>query len=817
MAKEDYSFIVDPSLFIENKDNGSNILIPENKDIETNLSLPDVLPVFPVSHVVLFPGVVFPVNIGRSQPKKFLDDIFDSKQHVAVLTQRAGSWERAMSIDDLHQVGTVARIVKILEMPDDSRVLILQGKKRFSVKKVVCNHSIAHVDYHLFNDHPERARTTEYEALASMCKDLLIRIINMSTTYPSETVFVIKNIDHPFLAIGFLACHAPIKNSDKQQILETSDLKEQAMLLLDFLSRELQLLEIKHQIENKVKSDFDKKQRMYLLEQQLEIIQEELGNKPVNQEFKHLEEAALHKKWSEEHKKVFDRELKKLQRLNLSSIEYSNQINYLETLLDIPWNEYTRDFFDMGYARKILDKDHFGMEKVKERLLEYLAVLKLKRDPRSPILCFVGPPGVGKTSLGKSIAQALKRNYVRMSLGGLHDEAEIRGHRKTYIGAMPGRIIQNIRKAKSANPVFMLDEIDKIGMGTHADPASALLEVLDPEQNTSFYDNYLELDFDLSRVMFIATANSLISVSPALRDRLEIIEVSGYVQEEKIQIAQRYLIPKQIIAKGVQRRGITFTPEAIAFVIENYTRESGVRELDKAIASIIRHLAKKIAMKIKYPKKLESANIPEILGVQKYLHERYQGNDYAGVVAGLAWTVEGGDIMFIESSLSHGTGTLTLTGNLGAVMKESAVIALEYIRANHQQLKLPHDIFEHWNVHVHVPDGAVPKDGPSAGLAMVVAMASAFTRRKIRNKAAMTGEITLRGKVLQVGGIREKILAAKRASFTEIYLPVANRKDVEEINSLYLKGLNFIYIDDISEILKHALLDEKVENIPETD
>ncbi len=805
-------FLVDPAFFIESAKKDLDVLIPVYDENE-KLFIPNAIPIFPIRHTVLFPGVVMPLNIGQ-QSKNFIDDIYEEKQFIATLTLKKIVLDRPLLTTDLYAVGTIAQIVKILEMPDNSRVLVLHGKKRFIAESVVKKKNIFHVKYNLLDEVQSKEQNDpEYEALTETIKELAIRIIDLSSSLSPEIAFVIKNIEDPSLAINFVATHSPLKLTDKQKILEIVDPKQQALTLLELLAHELQLLELKYLLENKVKAGFDKQQREYMLQQQIRIIQEELGDDPLNQEFRYLEETATLKRWKTGIGKVFERELKKLQRLNPASIEYSNQLNYLYTFIDLPWNVCTKDHFNLKQAKKVLDNEHFGLDKVKERLLEYLAVLKLRNDLKSPILCLVGPPGVGKTSLGKSIAKALHRNYVRISLGGVHDEAEIRGHRKTYIGAMPGRIIQSIKKAKSANPVFVLDEIDKMGTGAQGDPASALLEVLDPEQNSSFYDNYLEVEFDLSKVMFVATANNLTSINPALRDRMEVIELSGYVLEEKVSIAQKHLIPKQIVAHGLNEQQVNFTPEAINFIIENYTRESGVRELDKVIASVLRNLAKKYVIKADYPHTLFAKDIREILGAPKYFFERYQGNDYAGVVTGLAWTAEGGDILFIESSLSHGTGTLTLTGNLGSVMKESAVIALEYIRANCQQLQLSYDIFERWNVHIHVPEGAIPKDGPSAGLAMVVAMASAFTRRKIRSKIAMTGEITLRGKVLPVGGIKEKILAAKRANVTDIYLPAANRKDIEEVNELFLKGLNFIYIDDISDALQHTLLKEKVKNL----
>ncbi len=792
------------------KDKETDIHVTANNKSEDKISLPNEIPVFPLKQTMLFPGIVLSVNVGLFL-KKSIEEKYANDRYVAALAQE-NSFIDQPSPADLCKYGVAAEIVRIFEMPDGSTIVILHGKKRIVAESFTKRRSVYLAKYKLLEEIPAGKKDAEYEALTDTIKDLAVRIIEISSEISSEMTFVVKNLANPDMIVDFVATHVPIKLYEKEKLIQISDRKQQASTLLEMLAHELQLLELKGQIEDKIKIDFDKQQHDYMLREQLKVIQKELGDDPLNTEINYLKESADRKKWGPETQKFFERELEKLQRLNPTSTEYSNHLNYLYTLLDLPWNEYTKDRFDLKQAQKILDKEHFGLDKVKERLLEYLAVLKLKNDLKSPILCLVGPPGVGKTSLGKSIAGALNRNYVRMSLGGLHDEAEIRGHRKTYIGAMPGRIMQNIRKAKSANPVFVLDEIDKTGMGVHGDPASALLEVLDPEQNNSFYDNYLELEFDLSKVMFIATANNITSVSPELRDRMEVIEVNGYVLEEKICIAQKHLIPKQINAHGVDKHQLVFDPEAIAFMIENYTRESGVRELDKTIASVIRNLAKKIVLRVDYPKTLRPEHIREILGAPKYLYEKYQGNDYAGVVTGLAWTAEGGDILFIESSLSRGTGTLTLTGNLGAVMKESAMIALEYIKTNCRQLQIPHDVFERWNVHIHVPDGAIPKDGPSAGLAMVIAVASAFTRRKVRGKTAVTGEITLRGKVLPVGGIKEKILAAKRADITDIYLPAANCKDMGEVNELFLKGLNFIYIDDISDALQQTLLNEKVKD-----
>jgi ATP-dependent Lon protease len=633
----------------------------------------------------------------------------------------------------------------------------------------------------------------------------------MNNNVPPEAAFAIRNIENTSFLINFTSSNSEIKTEEKQRLLETNDLKKRALLLLEYLTREMQLLELKQDIQTKVKTDLDQQQREFLLHQQMKTIQDELGGNPMDQEIQELEKRAKKKKWSKEVSLVFNKELDKLQRINPAAGEYSVQLNYLHTLLELPWNEFTKDNFDMNRAKEILDNDHFGLEKVKDRILEHLAVLKLKGNMKAPILCLVGPPGVGKTSLGKSIAKALDRKYNRMSLGGLHDEAEIRGHRKTYIGAMPGRIIQSLKKVKSANPVFVLDEIDKVGQDFHGDPSSALLEVLDPEQNNAFYDNFLELEFDLSKVMFIATANTLSTVHPALRDRMEVIEVNGYTIEEKIEIATRHLMSKQYKEHGIKKAQLSMTKDVLEYVIENYTHESGVRELDKTLASIIRNIAKQIAFDNDYNKKLEVKDIQKILGAPKYTKDKYQGNEYAGVVTGLAWTASGGDILYVETSLSKGKGVLTLTGNLGEVMKESAVIALEYLKSHTENFGLSPDLFEKWNVHVHVPEGAIPKDGPSAGITMITSLSSAFTQRKVRNKLAMTGEITLRGRVLPIGGVKEKILAAKRAGIIDIILPNENRKDIEEIPAHYLNNLNFHYVGKVSEVLDFALLDEKIE------
>ena len=654
--------------------------------------------------------------------------------------------------------------------------------------------------------------SVEFSAIIGSLKDLSIKIAQFSMHVSPEASFAVKNIENSTFLINFVSSNTDIRVEEKQVLLGISDIRERGIQAISYLVREVQMAELKRDIQTKVKSELDQQQREYLLNQQMKTIQDELGGNPAEQEIQEFRERAKEKKWSEDAAKHFEKEVHKLSRLNPAAGEYSVQFAYCQTLLDLPWNEFTEDNFDLKRATKILDEDHYGLEKVKERILEHLAVLKLKNDMKSPILCLYGPPGVGKTSLGRSIAKALGRNYIRMSLGGLHDEAEIRGHRKTYIGAMPGRILQNIKKAKSSNPVFILDELDKVSNDFHGDPASALLEVLDPEQNFEFHDNYVELEYDLSKVMFIATANTLNTIAPALRDRLELIEVSGYLVEEKIEIAKRHLIPKQLENHGLSDKNIRFPKEIIQHIIENYTRESGVRELDKKIARVVRRIAKKIAFQESYNSNLTKEDIREYLGVIQYSKEIYQGNSFAGVVTGLAWTAVGGEILYVETSLSKGKGSLTLTGNLGDVMKESAMLAHEYLRSHAEQMGINPEIFDHYNVHVHVPEGAIPKDGPSAGITMVTSIASAFTQRKIRKNLAMTGEITLRGKVLPVGGIKEKILAAKRAGIKEIILSEANRRDLEEIRDDYIKGLIFHHVDTIQQVLEFALLESKVDN-----
>jgi ATP-dependent Lon protease len=786
------------------------IVSEEEADEMMKLKVPDVLPVLPLKNTVLFPGVVIPITVGREKSLKLIKEVYRKNKILGAIAQRDSKIEDPQP-SDLYSIGTVAQILKILEMPDGSTSVIIQGKKRFEVRDIVSDKPYFVARVEVLEDH-KTGNKDELNAIVGSLKDLSMKIIRLSSNIPPEATFAVKNIESTSFLINFLSSNNDMPIEDKQKLLEISNLKQRSIKLLEYLSKEVQMLELKNDIQSKVRHDLDQQQREYFLHQQMKTIQDELGGSPIEKEINELKKRGSKKKWGKETREHFEKEVEKLFRLNPASGEYSVQMNYVQTLLELPWNDFTKDNFDLKRAQKILDRDHFGLEKVKERILEHLAVLKLKGDMKSPIVCLVGPPGVGKTSLGKSVASALKRKYVRISLGGLHDEAEIRGHRKTYIGAMPGRIIQNLKKIKSSNPVFVLDEIDKVGRDFHGDPASALLEVLDPEQNSTFHDNYLELDYDLSRVLFIATANTVSSINPALLDRMEIIDVSGYLVEEKIEIAKRHLIPKLLSAHGLKKTDLRFTPGALETIIEHYTRESGVRQLDKQIAKIIRVIARKIAFEEEYPKSIKSSNLEEILGSPKYLKEKYVNNDFAGVVTGLAWTATGGEILFVETSLSRGKGNLTLTGNLGDVMKESAVIALEYIKSHSKDLEIDPEIFEKWNFHVHIPEGAIPKDGPSAGVTMVTSIASALTQHKVKKKLAMTGEITLRGKVLPVGGIKEKILAAKRAGITDILMSEENQKDVKEINDIYTAGLNIHYIDNIMQVLKSALLDEKVMN-----
>jgi len=787
------------------------LLSSEDEEQMNKEELPDELAILPLRNTVLFPGVVIPITVGRDKSIKLIKDAHKGSRVIGVVSQKDVAVEDP-TFEDLNKVGTVAQIIKMLRMPDGNTTVIIQGKKRFRLMEATQSDPYFKAKIENFQEKRPAKNNKEFVALVESLKETSLQIINQSPNIPSEAGFAIKNIDSPAFLINFISSNLDESVAEKQKMLEMTELIARSEELLRLVTKRLQMVELKSQIQSKVKTDIDQQQREYFLNQQLKTIQDELGTNTYEEEINELKTKAEAKLWNEPVKKHFFKELDKIQRMNPNAAEYSVQRNYLDLLIDLPWNEYTKDNFDLKFAEKVLEDDHFGMEKVKERIIEYLAVLKLKGDMKSPILCLYGPPGVGKTSLGKSIAKALGRNYVRISLGGVHDEAEIRGHRKTYIGAMPGRIMQNIKKAASANPVFILDEIDKVGSSFHGDPSSALLEVLDPEQNTAFYDNYIEQDFDLSRAMFIATANNLNTIQPALLDRMEIIELTGYTLEEKIEIAQRHLIPKQLKDHGVDKYKIKFTKKAIEKLVDDYTRESGVRTLEKRIAKVVRNLAKQIAMDEKFNAKVDLPDIERIMGPANFHRDKYENNDKAGVVTGLAWTSVGGEILFIEVSLSKGNGRMTLTGNLGEVMKESAVIALEFLKSHCEEWDIKSEIFDHYNIHIHVPEGATPKDGPSAGIAMLTALASAFTQRKVRPKLAMTGEITLRGVVLPVGGIKEKLLAAKRANIQDVILCKENRKDVGEINASYLKGVNFHYVSDMYDVLKVALLNEKVKS-----
>ncbi|MEX0988044.1 MAG: endopeptidase La [Bacteroidales bacterium] len=785
------------------------LLADEEEETFGKMNVPDVLPILPLRNTVLFPGVVIPITVGRDKSVKLINDVYKKNKILGAVSQLDGNVEEP-SLEDIYRVGTVAQILKILEMPDGSTSVIIQGRKRFKVEDILTDKPYHVARISPLEDSVEEPKD-EANAVAATLKDQAIKIIKLSSNIPTEATFAVKNIESPSFLINFLASNSELSMEEKQKLLEMNNVVKRGMFLMKHLSKEVQMLELKSDIQSKVKTDLDQQQREFLLHQQMKTIQDELGGNPMDQEIAEYKQRAKTKKWTEEVGKEFYKELDKLQRLNPATGEYSVQVNYIQTMLELPWNAYTKDNFNLKRATKILDKDHFGLEQVKERILEHLAVLKLKGDMKSPILCLVGPPGVGKTSLGKSVAEALGRKYIRMSLGGLHDEAEIRGHRKTYIGAMPGRIIQNLKKAKSSNPVFVLDEIDKIGRDAHGDPASALLEVLDPEQNATFHDNFLEIDYDLSRVMFIATANTTAGIHPALLDRMEIIDVTGYILEEKVEIARRHLVPKQLEYHGLTKKDVAFPKKTLERMIDDYTRESGVRQLDKQIAKSLRVTAKQLAFNETIEKTITVERIAGILGKPRFTKEKYSDNNFAGVVTGLAWTAAGGEILYVETSLSKGEGKLTLTGNLGDVMKESAVIALEYLKSHPETIDMDPGLFSRWNIHIHVPEGAIPKDGPSAGVTMVTSIASAFTQRKVRSQLAMTGEITLRGKVLPVGGIKEKILAARRAGIRNIIISKENLKDVEEIKEIYRKGLKFDYVGDISDVIGLSLLKVKVD------
>ena len=783
-----------------------------NEDFsEGIMSIDSTIPILALRNMVLLPGVAIPVVVGREKSMKLVRACADDHQLIGAFCQKDVAVEEPQQ-DDLFEIGTVAEIMRVLDMPDGTTTIILQGKKRIKLNEIVEESPYLRGKVTVLKD-DKYSKDKEFNALISAIKDMMIKVLMTAVEPQKEVIFSLKNNRNAMYLVNFSCSNLVSGVDNRQELLEISNLKERAYKLMVHLNREFQLLELKASIQMKTQEDLDKQQKEYFLQQQIKTIQEELGGNANDREIQDLKDKAFIKKWPAAVAEAFEKELRKLQRLHPQSPDYSVQMQYVQTIVNLPWETYSSDNFNLAHAKKILDRDHYGLEKVKERIIEHLAVLKLKKDMKSPIICLYGPPGVGKTSLGRSIAEALGRKYVRISLGGLHDEAEIRGHRRTYIGAMCGRIIQNLQKAGTSNPVFVLDEIDKVSSDFKGDPASALLEVLDPEQNSTFHDNYLDIDYDLSHVMFIATANNLNTISQPLLDRMELIEVSGYIQEEKIEIAARHLIPKEAEMHGLAKKEVKFPKKTIQAIIESYTRESGVRELDKKIAKVMRKLACLKASDEQLPAQIKPENLQDYLGMVEYTRDKYQGNDYAGVVTGLAWTAVGGEILFVETSLSKGKGgKLTLTGNLGDVMKESAMLALEYIHAHAALFDIPEDRFENWNVHVHVPEGAIPKDGPSAGITMVTSLVSAFKQCKVKKNLAMTGEITLRGKVLPVGGIREKILAAKRAGIEEIILCQENKKDIDEIKPEYLKGVTFHYVKDIKEVIQLALLDEKVES-----
>lgn len=785
-------------------------LISQEEEEEMNAEeAPEILPILPLRNTVLFPGVVIPITVGRDKSIALINEAYKGSKIIGVAAQKSADIEEPGE-QDIFGTGTVAQIVKMLKMPDGNTTAIIQGKRRFQLDEMVETEPFFKAKVTAFSEPDFEKNNQETNAVFDNLKEMSKQIINLSPNIPSEAMVAIKNINSPRFLLNFISSNLNIGVEDKQGLLEIKDIQERAEKVMGYLQNELKMLEVKSQIQDKVKTDIDKQQRDYFLQQQMKAIQEELGDGNPDQEIEQLRKRAKSKKWSKEVAETFEKELAKLGRVNPAAAEYAVIYNYVELLLDLPWEDYTDDNHDLKNAQEILDRDHFGLEKVKRRILECLAVLKLKNDMKSPILCLLGPPGVGKTSLGRSVAEALGRKYVRISLGGLRDEAEIRGHRKTYIGAMPGRIIQSIKKAKSSNPVMILDEIEKIGADFRGDPASALLEVLDPEQNTSFYDYFLEMDYDLSKVLFIATANSLDTVHPALRDRMEVIDLSGYLLEEKIEIAKRHLLPRQVKAHGLKSGQIKISDKSMAFIIEHYTRESGVRSLEKNLAAVCRSRAKDIVFEIERKPGLSLKEIQEILGPIKFDKEIFKNRDAAGVVNGLAWTPVGGDVLYIETNLSPGKGKLTLTGKLGDVMKESVTLALSYLKAHYKEFDINPGAFDQWDIHVHVPEGAVPKEGPSAGVTMLTSLASAFTQRKVRPELAMTGEITLRGSVLPVGGIKEKILAAKRIGISDIILCEQNRKDVNEVADHYVEGLNFHYVKTMKEVLDIALLKEKV-------
>ena len=799
---------------MEDSDDNAFSLIADFEKVDDqvfDIKIGDTLPVLPLRNMVLFPGVFMPISVGRKSSLKLVREAEKKNAYIAVVCQKAADVDDP-TFEDLHTIGTVGKVVRILEMPDQTTTVIVQGMKRMELKSITEATPYLKGEVNIVEDEIPAKDDKEFQALVETCKDLTIRFIKTSEILHQESAFAIKNIGNHMFLVDFICTNLPLKKDEKIELLRINSLRDRTYRLLEILNREVQLAEIKESIQMRAREDIDQQQREYFLQQQIKTIQDELGGGGQEQEVEEMRLKASLMRWGVEIGEVFQKELAKLERTHPQSPDYSVQLNYLQTMLNLPWGTYTTDNLNLKNAEKTLNKDHYGLEKVKERILEHLAVLQLKGDMKSPIICLYGPPGVGKTSLGKSIAAALKRKYIRMSLGGVHDEAEIRGHRKTYIGAMPGRIIKSLIKAGSSNPVFILDEIDKVSADRQGDPSSALLEVLDPEQNTTFHDNFLDVDYDLSRVMFIATANNLNTIPGPLLDRMELIEVSGYITEEKVEIARKHLVPKELEANGMKKTDVKIPKETLEVIIESYTRESGVRELEKKISKILRKSARQFATDGYFIKKeIKPADLYDFLGAPEYTRDKYQGNEYAGVVTGLAWTAVGGEILFVETSLSRGKGgKLTLTGNLGDVMKESAMLALEYIKAHAALLRIDEEIFDNWNIHVHVPEGAIPKDGPSAGITMATALASALTQRKVKANIAMTGEITLRGKVLPVGGIKEKILAAKRAGIKEIIMSAENKKNIDEIQDIYLKGLTFHYVNDVKEVFAIALTDEKV-------
>ena len=810
-------FFSDNNLLDDANDNATTIMpifaeVEGNPDIECPGVAEVDLPILPLRNMVMYPGVALPVSVGRAKSLQLIKETYAQKQYIGVTCQK-DMYVDEPEYKDLYEIGTIAEIVKILEMPDGSTTVILQGKRRFHLDNLTTFTPYLRGNISLLEEKMPKSNDKEFEALISAIKDMTFNILKTLGEPSRELMFALRNIENSHYLINFLCSNIPLNTQQKQDLLNIDSVKQRAFSLYTALSKEAQLIEIKASIQSRTREDLNQQQREHFLQQQIKTIQDELGGSVQEQDIQELKEKASKKKWDASVAAVFEKELRKLERLYPQSPDFSVQYNYLETLTDLPWNEFTKDNFNLKHAQKQLDKDHYGLEKVKDRILEHLAVLKLRGDLKSPIICLYGPPGVGKTSLGKSIAEALKRKYVRISLGGLHDEAEIRGHRRTYIGAMPGRIIQGLLKAGSSNPVFVLDEIDKIGNDFKGDPASALLEVLDPEQNNAFHDNYLDIDYDLSNILFIATANNLNTISQPLLDRMELIDITGYILEEKVEIGRRHLVPKQLENHGLVKGDVDIPKKTMEVIVDSYTRESGVRELDKKIAKIMRKIARKKALEEEYPHTITVNDLHEYLGIKEYSRDKYEGNEYAGVVTGLAWTAVGGEILFVESSLSKSKGEkLTLTGNLGDVMKESAIIAMQYIKAHAEMLNISDDVFDKWNVHIHVPEGAIPKDGPSAGITMVTSIASSFTQRKVRPNLAMTGEITLRGRVLPVGGIKEKILAAKRANIKDIILSEENKKDIDEIKENYIKGLTFHYVRNIKEVLDFALLNEKVEH-----